>query len=406
MTIKTHATREIPAIGDTFYHNMPAMTHIHEITDISKYQDVPDDWWIAITDVRDSTGAIQRGEYKSVNSVAAATITAVLNAIPTVDVPFLFGGDGASIVIPPDLRYKVADSLAAVKRLSKQHFNLELRIGMVPVKDVRAAGYEVKAGKVYMSDNFHQPVFTGGGLDYADKLIKSPETSHLYAVVENEAAEADFSGFECRWSRHRAANGEVVSLLVKAIGGNTDRRHQVYNKILHEIESIYGDQSTRHPIKVEQMRVATDLKQYRNEIAFTRSKVTWWNKLLLMFWAIGGYFIWKYIDKIWDRYRVTVHESTDHEKFDDMLRMTISGTPEQRQQLREYLQIWHDAQQVVFGMHVAEYSLMTCIVWDRFGRQVHFVDADKGGYAMAAKELKEQLRQVGSETLPHKVLAS
>jgi hypothetical protein len=402
MSIQTHATSEIPAIGDTFFHNMPAMTHIREITDLSKYQDVPDNWWIAITDVRDSTGAIQRGEYKSVNAVAAATITAVLNAIPNVDVPFLFGGDGASIVVPPAVRYKVADSLAAVKRLAKEQFKLELRIGMVPVSDVRAGGYEVKAGKIHLSDNFHQPVFTGGGLDYADRLIKAPETSVEYAIVERGGESADFSGFECRWSKHPAAKGEVVSLLVKAIGGNTERRHTIYNQVLNEIHEIYGDAHERHPINVQAMGVATDVRQYRNELAFKNPKVTWRAMWLLMFWAIGGFFLWKYVSKIWDKYRVTVHESTDHEKFDDMLRMTISGTPEQRQQLRDYLQIWHDAQQLVFGMHIAEHSLMTCIVWDRFGRQVHFVDADKGGYAIAAKELKAQLKNVGAETLPLK----
>ena len=249
-------TIEIAALGDTFYHNLSAMTHIREITDLSKYEDVPDDWWIAITDVKDSTGAIERGEYKSVNSIAAATITAVLNAIPNVDVPFLFGGDGASVVVPDVARYKVADALAAVKRMAKQHYNLDLRIGIVPVKDVRQDGYEVKAGKIRMSDNFEQPVFTGGGLDYADQLIKSDE-SYKYAIIERGGEKADFSGFECRWSKHPAAKGEVLSLLVKAIGGNTERKLDIYNKILDEIQDIYGDADERHPINVQKMTVAT-----------------------------------------------------------------------------------------------------------------------------------------------------
>jgi hypothetical protein len=174
--------------------------------------------------------------------------------------------------------------------------------------------------------------------------------------------------------------------------------------VLDEIHNIYGEAADRHPINIQGMRVATDVKQYRNELAFKKENVTWRDMFMLMFWAIGGFFLWKYIDKIWDRYRVTVHESTDHEKFDDTLRMTISGSPEQRQQLRDYLQIWNDMEQLVFGMHIAEHSLMTCIVWDRFGRQVHFVDADKGGYAMAAKELKAQLKQVGDATVPQKTV--
>ena len=111
-----------------------------------------------------------------------------------------------------------------------------------------------------------------------------------------------------------------------------------------------------------------------------------------MFWSVGGYLLWRYVNNIWDKYKSTVYHSTDHEKFDDMLRMTISGTVQQRQQLRAYLEDKHQSGDLVFGIHVAKHTLMTCIVFDRFGRQVHFLDADDGGYAMAAVELKAQLK--------------
>ena len=35
---------------------------------------------------------------------------------------------------------------------------------------------------------------------------------------------------------------------------------------------------------------------------------------------------------------------------------------------------------------------MTCLVFERMGSQVHFVDAADGGYAMAAVGLKKQLK--------------
>jgi hypothetical protein len=40
---------------------------------------------------------------------------------------------------------------------------------------------------------------------------------------------------------------------------------------------------------------------------------------------------------------------------------------------------------------VADRALLTCIVFDRMGRQVHFVDGADGGYARAATALKEQI---------------
>jgi hypothetical protein len=34
---------------------------------------------------------------------------------------------------------------------------------------------------------------------------------------------------------------------------------------------------------------------------------------------------------------------------------------------------------------------MTCLVYERNGAQVHFIDTADGGYAMAAKNLKAQI---------------
>ncbi len=382
----------------TFFHDLPSMANLQQITNVSNYADVPSDWLIAITDVRQSTQAIEQGRYKAVNTMAAATITAVLNSIPNVDVPFLFGGDGASIVVPPEVVNEVHHALAAVRRLGRTNFALDIRAGIVPVSDVIADGYAVKVGKINMSENFQQPVFTGGGLDYADSLIKSPQTAHKYLIEETFAGEADFSGFECRWSRHPAANGEVLSLLVKATAISNDQNNRIYDHVLESITEIYGDAKTRHPIKLENMRVATSPYQYKNELGWKQEgKVSLMDMLKLMFWAIGGFFLWKYIDKIWDKYKNTVRNSTDHEKFDDMLRMTISGTSEQRAKLQEFLDIYQSIGDLSYGMHVAEHSLMTCIVFDRFGRQVHFLDADAGGYTMAAKQLKLDLRMKQSQ---------
>jgi len=385
---------------NTFFHEMPSMNNLKQITDIKQYQDVPEDWLIAITDVRNSTKAIEAGRYKAVNTMAAVTITAVLNSIPDTDVPFMFGGDGASIVFPPTVSNEVYHALAAVKRLGRENFDLEVRAGIVPVRHVLRDGYLLKVGKVNISENFQQPVFTGGGLDYADALIKTPQHAEKYLIGDDFAGEADFSGFECRWSKHPAARGEVLSLLVKATTPDTDRNHRIYEHVIDSITDIYGDFDSRHPIEFEKMRVSTTPAQYKNELGWKQEKVTLIDMLKLMFLAIGGYFLWKYVDKIWDKYKNVVRNSTDHEKFDDMLRMTISGTHEQRAKLIEFLDIYQSIGDLSYGIHTADHSLMTCIVFDRFGRQVHFLDADAGGYAMAAKQLKANLKQKSPETVP------
>ena len=34
---------------------------------------------------------------------------------------------------------------------------------------------------------------------------------------------------------------------------------------------------------------------------------------------------------------------------------------------------------------------VTCVVFERLGRQIHFIDGNDGGYARAARALKERL---------------
>ncbi len=93
----------------------------------------------------------------------------------------------------------------------------------------------------------------------------------------------------------------------------------------------------------------------------------------------------------WGGYKNILVDSTDHEKFDDTLRMVISGKSSQREKLRAYLEEQRQAGRLVYGMHTSTHALMTCVVFDYFGRQVHFVDGARGGYTLAAREMKLQL---------------
>lgn len=357
------------------------------------YVDVPEDWIIAITDVSGSTKAIEAGKYKEVNTCGAAIIAAMLNIMDGHDIPFVFGGDGASILLPPHKRKEAEHALVHTQTIARDAYGLHLRIGIIPVKDVLSSTCSLKVGKVFMSDNFSQPVFVGGGLAKADELLKNPETSNNYQVSAIHNPTADYSGYECRWSKHPAANGSVYSVLVQAITSDVEQHGQIYSTALDGVREIFGDMRARHPIAVNNMRVATGLKDFSCEVAFRNPGGGILEVAKLFAWSIGGFLLWKFVKKIWEPYRETVHAATDHEKFDDTLRLTISGTSEQKQQLIRYLEEMRRRGQVAFGIHEAPRSLMTCIVYERFGRQVHFVDADNGGYALAAKEMKKMLKE-------------
>ncbi len=376
----------------TFYQDLPPITRLYQITDPAVYHNVPSDWYIIISDVRGSTQAIAQGRYKDVNAVAAATITALLNSLPKIDLPFVFGGDGATMLIPPSIVPQAQEALIAAQRLAKQVFKLDLRIGLVPVKDVLATGQKLRVTKLFMSENFQQAMFNGGGLTEAERLLKNPQTTARYAIVDTgAAAEGNFEGFECRWNEIPGPHGETISLLVLATDPDPEMHATIYGEVLVQLEYLYGDSEYRHPIDYNQMTPGRSPAAFRSETGVRQRSTALWPRLKLFVYSYAGYVLWKYRSKIWDRYKHVVRDATDHEKFDDMLRMIMSGTPEKRLALTKYLHQRHEAGELAYGIHVSDRALMTCIVFDRFGRQVHFVDGADGGYTLAAKQLKGQL---------------
>ncbi|MDP7556403.1 MAG: DUF3095 family protein [Nitrospinaceae bacterium] len=90
-------------------------------------------------------------------------------------------------------------------------------------------------------------------------------------------------------------------------------------------------------------------------------------------------------------YQLTPTKNSDFQKFDDTLRMTIDSKPGQRKELLEYLETELKAGKLFYGTHISDSALMTCMVFDRKERHLHFVDGASGGYALAAKQLKGQI---------------
>ncbi len=203
-----------------FYSQLPAREKFDAlITNPELFQSVPADWFIIITDVAGSTKAIEAGLYKDVNILGACSIISILNIAENTDIPFVFGGDGASLLIPPFLLTQAKQVLRSTKKLAREEFSLDLRVGVVPVSLLFEANIPLKVAKFKVSNNYHQALFTGGGLDYAEQLIKNPVTSQLYNLnLEAIQEEANFSGLVCPWKDIPSPQGEIVSLIVKATG--------------------------------------------------------------------------------------------------------------------------------------------------------------------------------------------
>lgn len=382
-----------------FYKNLATAEGFAGVSDPIHYQSVPSDWYIVITDVRGSTKAIEAGQYKEVNMVGASSIAAMLHLSDETDIPFVFGGDGATFVIPPYLLSEAKMALSDSRARAKNTFGMELRVGFVPVQTVIDAGYRVDVAKFKISKHYEQAMFRGGGLSYAEKLVKDPATEELYSLSQEIVGEADLHGLSCRWRDVESKHGETVSIIVKARGMDEVHESMLYRDAIARIDEIFGDVDMHHPIAAENLRISLSNRVYEKEVMleashqrpvarfFSVAKL----RVLMVFSSFVDYFN---IPTPWidfKRYKHVMVRSTDYKKFDDLLRMVISGTTEQRMELERYLEALYRDGKIFYGVHVSNRALMTCLVFDREGKQVHFVDGADGGYTLAAKQLKGQI---------------
>jgi hypothetical protein len=91
-----------------FTRSLPVGSEFRTVLDDDLYRPVPDDWLIAVSDVVGSRKAIAAGQYKAVNMAGVAVISALMNALDTQTLPYIFGGDGAAILCSPAERNVVA----------------------------------------------------------------------------------------------------------------------------------------------------------------------------------------------------------------------------------------------------------------------------------------------------------
>ncbi|MEM9666869.1 MAG: DUF3095 domain-containing protein [Bacteroidota bacterium] len=390
-----------------FYAQLPLAPRFSDVADLDRYAPAPADWWVVISDVQGSTQAIEAGRYRQVNVVGAITIAAALNAVGRVEIPFVFGGDGATLLVPPSCQEAVKEALLGVQATAQHEFALKLRVGLMPLRDVYAAGHQVLIGKVGISPHYAQAMFTGGGLAYAEAAIKHPAAGRAYRVEGPAQTAPDYTGVECRWTHIASAHGETVSLLVAATNPNPEEAARTYRAAIETIEHIYGSERVRHPVRIAQLRPSFDpaeLAAHEPRVRRPAGWRRWWyvakiwmqQVLLLVFIRFNV----RTGDTVWRRYLPTLQQTTDVKKFDEMLRMVLAGTAAQREHLEAYLDAEYQAGRLAYGLHVADSAVMTCLVYERLGRQVHFVDGARGGYAMAAKALKQRLRTAGEGFAP------
>lgn len=375
-----------------FESKIPMLSSLSETFDLKVYVPLPDDWVVVVADVAGSTQAIAEGRYRQINTLGGSTIAAVLNAVKPLKVPYVFGGDGASFCVPPEVVPQLEKALRGCQELA-QNLKLRLRVGLVPCREMTS---QVLVCRFKDKPTLTQYYFMGGGMEEADTRVKQNPRYHL---DEKIPAEADFSGFECRWNEVPSSKDVTFSLLVKA---NADWQHNLecYAHLTRQLETLFGDAVEHHPLKPSKLSLSFHrAKLYGEAVVKSMSSRTpsKWSWILLLQNLIGTYWI-KFgrqaMGADWGHYKQDLIENTDYLKLDDTFRTVMTGTQASVAQLLAWLESEHKQGHLFYGCHQTHSAIVTCLVQKTGIEHIHFVDSAEGGYAAAAKQLKSQMAQV------------
>jgi hypothetical protein len=374
---------------EKFTRALPVRTDFRTVLDDTSYQPVPANWLIAVSDVVGSRKAIAEGRYKAVNMAGVAMISAVINALETQELPFVFGGDGAAVVCAPSDRPVVANVMSKAVAWVLDELGLVLRAALVPVSAVRQDGFDVQVQAMRVSDAVNNYAFRGGGISHAEALMKSGK----YAVETAPAgSRPDLTGLSCRWTPIRTEGKSIVSIIMEAGENGAETFPQIAFALL-ELAGM-GEHRSGSPMPADgpgtawppagldmEARAArqnTPLGAYKARLYLT-TFIAW--VLFKTGMAIAGF------DP--KRYRRFTSLNTDYRKFQDGLRLTVSLSDSELKKLTDFLERERKAKHLRYGLCVQDSAVLTCYVPSvTSDAHFHFLDGAGGGYAQAATNMK------------------
>jgi hypothetical protein len=378
-----------------FYADLePFHSFVDEAFDELYYVPLPSDWLLVVADITGSTKAVESGKYAEVNYLGAACIVAVTNAVADLDLPTVFGGDGATLAIPPQAREATISALLATKAWGRASFDLELRVGAVPVSDIEARGASIKVARMEFSPGNAMAMFRGDGFDLADKLVK--EGGYDIEPDATHPLRPDLESLSCRWSPMPSTNGSMLCLIIGARASQSQAADETYRVVLQRINEIAPLNTTRSsPVKVPSMRFRLCMDGITKE-AKTMPGHFWPNCLKALVIQVMGLAVFTLNRPVGqfdpDLYKQEMSINSDFRKVNGMLRLIIDCTEAECVAIEALLDGLNASGQIVFGAHRATHAIMTCVAPNIENHQhVHYIDGSEGGLWSAAKGLKSQI---------------
>ncbi len=382
---------DLPSIMDFAAHGV----------DPGHYARLGESWSLAVADVVGSTKLAAAGRDRDVNFVAGGAVAVLSHAVrrPGEAVACQFGGDGAIAAVPPERIEETRAALAALTHWAKAEYGIDLRVGLVPVGALRAAGLDVFAAlQDFGNDNaFGQ--FLGDGVTAADAWVKADAKWHVPA---REGPLPGLEGLSCRWRPVPPSRGTILCVIFDPVAPGA-AGIATLARVMGEIERIVpvvdaaplGDGGRLEPKGVPSWR-----SLWLEAKAQPRGR-----RALRVATAIAGAAIISFAHLFGGRigaidvgtYRRGMAERSDYRKTAGGPRLVLDVSAEEADRIEAMLARVEAAGEIRFGTSRADSTTITCLVGDFLAdRHVHFVDGAGLGFWRAAEVLKAKLRKAAA----------
>lgn len=375
-----------------FYETLQSFKDYQDLMDDKNYTPVPEDWFLVLTDIKGSTKAVSEGRFRDVNMVGSMAIVSILNKIKQ-SLPFVFGGDGSTIAIPPEAYSEVLKEMKQCILVSKTQFKLELRVAIISVQKIYELGGKLDVAKYELSEKNYIAQFRGGGVDIADKLAKSENSPYNLNASEN--GYPDLTGLTCRWAPLSNDQGTILTLIIKP------ESKDIIPKILTNIKTITNANSLKDlsPLKINKLKAKWPPPIHLE----AKAEVKNGNYLkVYLLTLITNFLVYLFVkfdldtkDFSMTKYKKEILSNADYKKFDDTLKLVLDCSIVKSEEILNFLKEEEAKGLIKFGHFKSKDAVMTCMVFSKDNNEhIHFIDGSNGGYTMASKELKLKLQNI------------
>jgi hypothetical protein len=382
---------DLPSISDFAAHGV----------DPGHYARLGDGWALAVADVVGSTKLAAAGRDRDVNFVAGGAVAVLSQAVrrPGEAVACQFGGDGAIAAVPPERTAETRAALAALAHWAKAEYAIDLRVGLVPVAALRAAGLDAFAALQDFGNDNAFGLFLGDGVSAADAWVKADAKWHVPAA---DGPLPGLEGLSCRWRPVPPARDTILCAIVDPVAGGAAGLATLA-RVMGEIEKIVpvGDAA---PLgdgrRLEPKGVPSWRSLWLEAKAQPRGR-----RSLRVLTALAGSALISLAHRLGGRlgaidvstYRRGMAERSDYRKAAGGPRLVLDVSAAEADAIEALLAREEAAGAVRYGTARADSTTITCLVGDFMAdRHVHFVDGAGLGFWRAAEALKAKMRKTAA----------